>query len=156
MIVARTLTDQDDDDPSQVAPLLDQIDGRIARLTADGAYDGAPTYDTIATHGDDIEVVIPPRSTAVTSGEQGRPAQRDRHLEMITERGRLSWQAATDYGRRSLVETTMGRYKALIGPRLRARGFAAQQTEAAIDVAVLNQMLAAGRPDTVRRMRVIA
>ena len=34
---AATLTDQDADDPSQVAPLLDQIDGRIARVTADGA-----------------------------------------------------------------------------------------------------------------------
>jgi hypothetical protein len=38
----------------------------------------------------------------------------------------------------------MGRYKTLIGPRLRVRGFAAQQTEAAIDVAVLNRMLVAG------------
>jgi hypothetical protein len=56
---------------------------------------------------------------------------------MITERGRLAWQAATGYGQRSLVETTMGRYKALIGPRLRARGFAAQQTEAAIGVGSL-------------------
>jgi hypothetical protein len=44
MTVAQTLTDQDADDPSQVAPLLDQINGRIARVTADGAYDGAPTY----------------------------------------------------------------------------------------------------------------
>ncbi len=35
---------------------------------------------------------------------------------MIAEQGRLSWQVATDYGQRSLVETTMGRYKALIGP----------------------------------------
>ena len=155
-IVAQTLTDQDTDDPSQVGPLLDQIDVRITRVTADGAYDGAPTYATIAAHGEDIAVVIPPRSTAILSGEQGPLAQRDRHLEMITERGRLAWQKATDYGKRSLVETTMGRYKALIGPRLRARGFAAQQTEAAIGVAVLNQMLAAGRPDSVRRMRVVA
>ena len=31
MIVAQTLTDQDTDDP-------------IGRVTADGAYDGAPTY----------------------------------------------------------------------------------------------------------------
>jgi hypothetical protein len=49
----------------------------------------------------------------------------------------------------------MGRYKALIGPRLRARGFAAQQTEASIGVAVLNRMLTAGRPDSVRRQPVI-
>jgi IS5 family transposase len=61
MIVAQTLTDQDADDPSQVAPLLDQIEDRIARVTADGAYDGDPTYQTIAAHGDDIDVVIPPR-----------------------------------------------------------------------------------------------
>ena len=65
------------------------------------------------------------------------------------EQGRLGWQAATDYGQRVLIETTMGRYKALIGPRLRARGFAAQRTEAATGVAVLNRMLAAGRPNSV-------
>jgi hypothetical protein len=46
-IVAHTLTDQDTDDPSQVAPLLDQIDGEIGQFTADGAYDGAPTYRTV-------------------------------------------------------------------------------------------------------------
>jgi transposase len=156
MIVAQTLTDQDADDPSQVGPLLDQIDDPILQVTADGAYDGAPTYQTIATHGDEIEVVIPPRSTAVPNGEPGPPTQRDRHLAMIAEQGRLAWQATTGYGRRSLVETTMGRYKALIGPRLRARGFAAQQSEAAAGVAVLNRMLATGRPDSVRRQTVIA
>jgi transposase len=156
MIVAQTLTNQDTDDPSQVAPLLEQIDGQITRVTADGAYDGDPTYRAIAAHGDATEVVIPPRSTAVPSGELGPPTQRDRHLAMITERGRLAWQKATDYGRRSLIETTMGRYKALIGPRLRARGFAAQQTEAAIGVAVLNRMLAAGCPKSIRCQRVIA
>ena len=156
MIVAQTLTDQDVDDPSQVAPLLDQIDGEIVRVVADGAYDGAPTYQTIAAHCDGIEVVIPPRSTAVRSGELDPPTQRDRHLVMITEEGRLAWQVATNYGQRALVETTMGRYKALIGPRLRARGFAAQQTEAAIAVEVLNRMLTAGRPNSVRCQPVMA
>jgi hypothetical protein len=48
-------------------------------------------------------------------------------------------------GQRSLVGTTMGRNKTLIGPRLRARGFAAQQTEAAL-----------GRPESFRRQRNIA
>ena len=156
MIVAQTLTDQAADDPSQVGPLLHQIDDPIVQVTADGAYDGRPTYQTIAAYGDGIEVVIPPRSTAVLSGEPGVPTQRDRYLAMIEEQGRMAWQAATGYCQRSLVETTMGRYKALIGPRLRARGFAAQQTEAAIGVAVLNRMLAAGRPDSVRRQPVIA
>jgi hypothetical protein len=68
-----------------------------------------------AAHGDNIEVAIPQRSTAVISGEQGPFAQRDRHLATIAERGRVAWQKATDYSKRSFVETTMGRYKALMG-----------------------------------------
>jgi len=83
MIVAQTLTDQDTDDASQVASLLDQINDPIGRVTADGAYDGAPTYQTIAAYGVGIEVVIPPRSTAVLSGDPGVPTQRDRHLAMM-------------------------------------------------------------------------
>ena len=75
---------------------------------------------------------------------------------MIAERGRLAWQIATDYGQRSLVETPMGRYKTLIGSRLRAQGFAAQQTEAAIGMAVQNRMLTAGRPKSVRFQRITA
>jgi len=86
MIVAQTLTDQDTDDPSQVGPLLDPVDDPMVQVTADGAYDGAPTDQTIAAHGDAIGVVIPPRSTAVPSGEPGVPTQRDRHLAMIAQR----------------------------------------------------------------------
>lgn len=156
MIVAQTLTDQDVDDPSQVGSLLDQIECPIGQVTADGAYDGAPTYQIIAQHGDDIEVVIPPRATAIPSGEPDTPTRRDRHLAIIAEQGRLAWQATTGYGQRSLIETTIGRYKTLIGPRLRARGFAAQQSEVAIGVAVLNRMLVAGRPESVRRQTVTA
>ena len=154
MIVAQTLTDQDADDPSQVTPQLDQIDGPITRVTADGADDGNPTYQTIAAHGDGIEVVIPRRSTAVPCSEPTPPIQRDRHLATITDRGRLAWQATTGYGQRARIETTMGRCKTLIGSRLRARGFAALQNEVAIGVAVLNRTLAAGRPRSVRRPRL--
>jgi len=69
---------------------------------------------------------------------------------MIQSLGRLDWQEATGYGKRALVEATMGRYKAIIGPRLRARHWDGQQTEATIAVAVLNRMLGAGRPNSVR------
>ena len=96
VIVAQTLTDQDADDPSQWLRCFDQIDGRIARVTADGAYVGAPTHQTIVEHGDGIEVVIPLRATAVPTGEPGSYTQRDRQLDIITERGRLAWQAATN------------------------------------------------------------
>lgn len=82
-----------------------------------------------------------------TTGPLG---QRDRHLALIQEKGRLAWQAAVGYGKRALVETMMGCYKTLIGPRLRSRGFAAQKTEVAIGVAVLNRLLSVARPHSVR------
>ncbi len=50
----------------------------------------------------------------------------------------------------------MGRYKSLIGPRLRSRGFAAQQAEAAIRIVVLNRMLAAGCPRSVSSQKMAA
>lgn len=153
MIVAQVLTDQHTDDPSQVGPLLDQVEEEIGKVTADGAYDGMPTYQTIARHGDNIEVVIPPRATAVPGTESNQQSQRDRHLDLINTQGRLAWQTATGYGQRALVENTMSRYKSIIGTRLRARKFSAQQTEAAIGVAVLNRMLSAGRPHSVRCKR---
>jgi hypothetical protein len=81
-IVAQTLTDQDADVPSQVRPLVNQIDDPIIQVTTDGA----PTYQTIAAHGDEIEVVIPPRSTAVPGGKPGSSAQRDRHLAVLIRR----------------------------------------------------------------------
>jgi hypothetical protein len=153
-IVAVTLTDQDVDDPSQVAPLLEQIPGEIEQVTADGAYDGEPTYATIAARSPDIAVVIPPRATSTADPGLGMNAsRRDVHVHTVAALGRLGWQQVSGYGRRALVETTMGRYKALIGTRLRARNDAGRRTEAAVGAVVLNRMLAAGRPNSVRTVR---
>ncbi len=155
--MASTLTGNDVGDPSQVAPLLDQIEATIASVTADGAYDGMPTYDVVAGHGEDVKVIIPPHVTAVLSPEaESSPSQRDQHIISIAALGRLGWQKETDYGQRALVETALGRYKAIIGPCLRARSFSGQKAEAAIGVAVLNRMLDAGRPDSVRRLSIAA
>ena len=151
MTLAVTLTENDEGDPSQVGPLLEQIDTKIGSVTADGAYDGAPTYATIAAHAGDIPVIIPPHVTAVLSENAATsPTQRDQHITLLADEGRLAWQKETGYGKRALVETTMGRYKTIIGPSLRARELPGQRAEAAIGVAVLNRMLYAGRPDSVR------
>lgn len=50
----------------------------------------------------------------------------DSHVAAIAKDGRLTWQAATGYGKRALIETAIGHYKALIGRRLRARSVRAQ------------------------------
>jgi hypothetical protein len=153
-LVASILTEQDVDDPSQVGPLLEQITQDIEQVTADGAYDGEPTYETIARRDPDIAVVIPPRVTGLLSASfEANPSPRDTHLLMIESMGRLGWLEISGYGQRALVETAMGRYKSIVGTRLRARDWRGQKTEAAIGVAVLNRMLAAGRPNSVRSAR---
>ena len=62
----------------------------------------------------------------------------------------MAWQKTTGYGRRSLAETGIGRYKAAIGLRLRARTLPGQQGEAAIAVEVLNRMIRTAKPISVR------
>jgi Transposase DDE domain len=152
-ILACELTSNDEGDASQVSSLLVQIPGEIAAVVADGAYDGEPVYRAVAERQSDppVAVVIPPRSTAVPSiAANTTPSQRDRHIALIREKGRIGWQKAVGYGRRSLGETAMFRYKALIGPGLRARSLPAQKSEARAGCAVLNRMTRLGMPTTQR------
>ena len=69
---------------------------------------------------------------------------------MIRDKGRLGWQRAVGYGKRSLGETAMFRYKAIIGRGLRARTLPAQKTEARAACSVLNRMTRLGMPVSQR------
>jgi hypothetical protein len=90
-------------------------------------------------------VVIPPRSTAVLSATgETVPTARDRHIQLIAEKGRLGWQTIIDCGKRSLVETAMLRNKVLIGRSLHAGNLPAQKTEVACKV--INIMTGLGMP----------
>ena len=155
-IIAHVMTDQEAGDTSLVGPLLDQIDTPIGQFTADGAYDGDPTYGAVINHSPDAAVVIPPRANAVERQDADLSSQRARHIATINAEGRMKWQIVTCYGKRSLVETAIGRYKSIIGRRLRARSLVAQQTEVAIGCTVLNRMLACARPKSVRCKTVVA
>src|ERR671921_757811 len=152
-IVACVLTDNAADDAGQVPALLEAVEGEIASVLADGAYDGEPVYRAIAGHQPDPppDVVIPPRTSAVPSTEDDEArSQRDRHIRLVAEKGRMAWQRATGYGRRSLAETAVGRYKGIIGPKLRARVLPAQQGEVAIAAEVLNRMIRVAKPVSIR------
>src|SRR3954469_18754583 len=88
-IVAATLTTPDVDDGAQVGPLLDQVDGPIASFIGDGAYDQEGVYTSVGEHRPEAAIIVPPRSTAVPSQTAGsEPTQRDRHLQIIAEKGR--------------------------------------------------------------------
>lgn len=135
-----------------MSDLLDQIDAPVARFIADGAYDGAATRDLLAEgFGEIVEVIISPPKTAVASPQLVLvPSVRDRHIAEIQTKGQMAWQKSTGYNQRSRVETPMGRWKAVIGPKLKARHFANQKTEAKIGVHVLNRMTGLGRPQFER------
>jgi hypothetical protein len=147
-IVAVELTTDDVGDLSTVPDLLDQIEGPVASMTGDGAYDGQAVYDAVTERHPEAAVIIRPRSTGVP----GKTAisQRDHHLRTIAEHGRIGWQRSCGYCRRSLVETAMDRYKTIIGRRLHAWTLPNQQTEAKIGGNVLNQMTSLGMPVSVR------
>ena len=150
-IVASVLTDKDADDGSQVGPLLDRVDGSVASLTGDGAYDRDDVYAEVAARHPGAAVVVPPRSSAVPSDTaETAPTQRDAHLRYIAERGRMGWQRASGYNWRALVESDVSRWKRVIGDGLRSRTDGRQATEVAIAADVLNRTLDLGRPEYVR------
>jgi DDE family transposase len=150
-IVASVLTDKDADDGSQVGTLLDQVDGPVASVTGDGAYDRDDVYAAVAARHPAAAVVVPPRANAVPSdAAEITPTQRDAHLRCIAERGRMGWQRASGYGWRALVEADISRWKRVIGDGLRFQTDGRQANEVAIAVDVLNRMLELGRPEYVR------
>src|SRR3954471_19431524 len=150
-IVAAVLTDKDVDDGSQVGPLLDQVDGPVASVTGDGAYDRDDVYAAVAARHPAAAVVVPPRANAVPSeAAEITPTQRDRHLRCIAERGLMGWQRASGYGWRALVESDILRWKRVVGDGLHFQTDGRQATEVAIAADVLNRMLELGRPEYVR------
>ena len=134
--------------PGQQGGATRRGDGAGASVTADGAYDGEAIYDAVAERHPSAAVIIPPRATSV-AGET-TATQRDQHLAMIDEHGRMGWQRRSGYNQRSLVETAMFRYKTIIGRRLQARTLSNQKTEAKIGCNVLNRMARLGMPVSAR------
>jgi hypothetical protein len=124
-IVCADLTKDDVGDTTALPGLLDQVDGPVDLFLADGAYDGEPTSGLLAARfGSMIEVAIPPPKNATLSPKAAEnPTARDCHIVEIAAHGRMAWQKATGYNQRSRGETLMGRWKAVIGPKLKARTF---------------------------------
>jgi hypothetical protein len=164
-MVCSGLTTDEVGDPTAPPDLLDQVDSPVDLLLAplgicfaiacqamDGAYDGEPTSDLpVARFGSTIEVTIPPPKNAVLSPNAAQDlTMRDRHIADISVRGRMGWQRASSYNQRSRAETLMSRWKTVIGPKLKARSFKNQKTEAKIGARILNRMTELGRPNFER------
>lgn len=69
-----------------------------------------------------IEVTIPPPKNVSPGPSAAQdPTARDWDIAEIATRGRMAWQEATGYIQRSRGETVMGRQKAVIGSKIKAR-----------------------------------
>jgi hypothetical protein len=76
--------------------------------------------------------VPPPKNSVVSKHYPEYPTQRDLHVKRIKQCGRSVWEIENKFSRRLLVENFMGRFKGIIGPKLRSRRFESQKVEAVI------------------------
>ncbi|MBC8293886.1 MAG: IS5 family transposase, partial [Proteobacteria bacterium] len=144
-IVAAELTDNDVADATVFPTLLNMTEGKIDRLTADGAYDRRDVYDAAGRRG--AYVVVPPQRGAVISGDPILRT-RDRHIRRIARIGRAQWRREKGQHRQARAENTFYRYKRIIGSGLRARHPMAQRNEMLAACNLLNRMSVLGMPSS--------
>ncbi len=153
-IAGHGLTRDNTDDAAARAPdFLRTVEGSVVNVTASGACDGNAVHRAaIWQQGPPPDVVIPPRPCAVPSTDDpAARTPRDRPIRLVAEQGRMAQQRAGGYGRRTHVQTAIGRYKHLIGPKLRARALPGQQCEATLAVTVLNHTIRTAKPVPMRK-----
>ena len=134
-------------DPTDLPEFLDQIDGDVSHFIADEAYDGDPTSELLVKlFGVAVEITIPPPKALVLSAEAAsNPTLRHQCIFTICTGGRMASQVSRGYNQRSRAETQKGRWKMVIGPKLKARSFPNQKTEAKICTHIINKMTGLGR-----------
>lgn len=148
-VLAMELTTNDVSDGAVFPDLLEQVEGSIHCASADGAYDQKHCYDALDARG--AKANIPPRKNAVLSQHGNCKAPqttRDKTIRSIRKLGRKGWKKSVGYHRRSLSETAMFRIKQLFSPKLSARLFESQLTEAVTRCKAMNIMTKLGMPDS--------
>ena len=90
VIVAHALTEATADDATTAITLISAVDGGLASVTADGAYDTIAFYETAPARG--AIVVVPPHTTAQVSRRRLRSSARDRTIKRVKRIGRLRWK----------------------------------------------------------------
>lgn len=144
------LTEVSEDDAGPGGQMLQDIPDPIERVSGDGGFDQRKFYQACIACGIG-EVIVPPRRTAhiwLHGNSAKPPLSRDQHLRRIRRIGRKHWKEELGYHRRSLVETTMFRFKTAFGGSLTARTFDRQIVEALIKCKALNVMAQLGLPNS--------
>lgn len=138
-------------DAEMLLVLLADLEGEVAQVSADGAYDQRQCYDAINQH--QARAAIPPRKGAKIWRHGNTKAERhvrDENLRRVRQVGKKKWKQESGYHRRSLAETCVFRYKQIFGDRLQSRKIANQFTEMFLKCAALNRMTHLGMPVSER------
>src|SRR5437762_1037354 len=81
-IRAHALTEATVADATVALELLEAVDGGLASVTGDAAYDTVAFYEAAGDRG--ATVVVPPTKTAKVSGRRRRSSARDRTIRKVT------------------------------------------------------------------------
>ena len=144
VILAHALTEATIDDATTALDLINAVDGHLASVTADAAYDTVAVYETASARK--ATIVVPPVRTANVSRHGPRSADRDQTIRSVKKLGRRRWKKASGYHRQARAENAFFRYKSIIREGLRARSPAGQENEAVLGCEILNRMTDLGRP----------
>jgi len=134
-IRALSVTCSDAHDMIPIKQLLGQEDAQITDFYGDGAYDSNKLYRELEDRGV-IGYHIPPQHNAKITKKSHY--QRNQHIRDIRQTDRDTWKQNNGYHMRSLVETTMFRYKTIFGQHLSFRTKSSQQAEIMIKCNILN------------------
>ena len=148
-IVACEITEANVHDGSMLSTLLKPISRQVGKVTGDGAYDSKANYKTVQDWG--AIPIFPPQENA-TINKKSDPLRRS-YVERIKELGdnseaRREWKEEVFYHKRSLVETSMYRFKTIFGDKLSSRRFENQKAEVIMKGYLLNKMTSLGMPDS--------
>ena len=100
-IVTQALTDAHADDAATAITLIDAVDGDLASVTGDAAYDTVAFYAAAGARG--ANVVVPPIKTSRVSRRGGRSDARDRTIRKVKKLGRRRWKKESAGARREHV-----------------------------------------------------
>ncbi|MBX3709081.1 MAG: transposase [Gammaproteobacteria bacterium] len=139
-----------------ISELSKNIEGKVSKAIADGAYDTEEAHQLIDDWG--AQAVIPP---AITSKAQQELKSKKSYKEYLKQRdtiinrirkeedfktGLKQWKIESGYHRRSLIETCMFRFKRIFGFYLQQKVETGRKNEIIAKVNMLNKMSLLGMP----------
>lgn len=143
--VACSMSEQYVLDRKELPGLLNGVEGEVAEVLGDGAYDFQDCYRAIHARG--ARAVIPPQ---VRARVRGGAEFYERNAAVLRSRevGRDEWKREAGYHRRSLAETAMMRLKTIFSDKLKAMEWRRQVTELRVRCAAMNRMTSLGMPQS--------